>query len=390
MKKTLLLAVCLFCLLCQGQTFSIDARVNSLKKADKAYIMYRTETRRIDTLTCIKNGRLTYSTPMEMMTEARLFIIPPGKKMTELNECETLPLCVGPFAIQIKAAANDLGAAEVKGGIYNTPSHVEYYSTLRKYSLEKMPISKRMKVLMKEKVADNEKEAYRALISATNDSLWSISKKEIKFKEEWVLSHTDDDFSAFVLKNSGSKNIKNLYSSLSSHVQSSTLGLEIDNLIKVNEAFDNGRKNLRTGTVFADFTLTEANGKKLSLSSLQGKYVLIDFWGSWCGPCRQANRHMVELYNKYKDYPNFEMVSMALDKDDKAWREAINKDSLTWHQVNMCEEKDELKAINVIHGIYLYPTVVLLSPEGEIIAIQLGENAQNDMIAKKLNEVFGK
>ena len=291
--------------------------------------------------------------------------------------------------MEIKADKTALSSAQINGGVYQDPKHVQYFNSLKTFSEEREPIQMRLRALMAEKdVPEDQKEAFSKLISATNDSVWAVVAKERTFKEEWVKANPDDMFSAFVLKYSGSRKQKELFDSLSPAVQSSAVGKEISKQIKVSETFDQGRKNLKVGLAFTDFTLTDANGGKISLSDLKGKYTLVDFWGSWCGPCRQANKQMVEIYKKYGQRTDFEIIGMALDKVDAQWRDAIKKDSLVWHQVNMCEEKDPLKAVNIIHGIYMYPTKVLLDQHGIIIAIQLGDNIENDIVIRKLEEVF--
>jgi thiol-disulfide isomerase/thioredoxin len=109
-------------------------------------------------------------------------------------------------------------------------------------------------------------------------------------------------------------------------------------------------------------------GDSLALSSLRGKYVLVDFWASWCGPCRRENPNVVAIYNKYKD-KNFAILGVSLDQEKADWVEAINKDGLAWAHVS------DLKYWNsIVVGLYKFegiPFNVLVDPQGKIIANDL-------------------
>ena len=82
-----------------------------------------------------------------------------------------------------------------------------------------------------------------------------------------------------------------------------------------------------------DLTMTDANGKKISISDFKGKYLLVDFWASWCGPCRQENPNVVAAYNKFKN-KNFTILGVSLDDDKDAWINAVKNDNLTWTQIS--------------------------------------------------------
>ena len=127
----------------------------------------------------------------------------------------------------------------------------------------------------------------------------------------------------------------------------------------------------------------------MSLSDFRGKYLVLDFWGSWCGPCREANPYLRALYERYKDRSDFAMLSLALDRDDAAWREAVRTDSLCWPQVNMCEEPAGPTSVNVRYGVSLYPTQMLISPDGQILVRQNGFRPDHDAIAARLADLFG-
>jgi peroxiredoxin len=146
-------------------------------------------------------------------------------------------------------------------------------------------------------------------------------------------------------------------------------------------ARDKGSSSLWVGKQTPELILPDVNGKNVSLSSFRGKYVLVDFWASWCGPCRVENPNVVEAYNQFKD-KNFTILGVSLDKEKGNWLEAINKDKLTWTHVSDLAFW-ESKAVETFQfqGI---PYNVLIDPQGKIIA----EGLRGSRLTEKLQEVL--
>ncbi len=135
------------------------------------------------------------------------------------------------------------------------------------------------------------------------------------------------------------------------------------------------------GSMAPEITMPDVNGKNFSLSSLKGKYVLVDFWASWCGPCRMENPNVVEAYNKYRN-KNFTILGVSLDKTKEAWVKAIKEDGLTWNHIS------DLKFWNseavTLYGFNGIPYNVLIDPAGKIIA----NNLRGSELERKLGEVL--
>lgn len=135
------------------------------------------------------------------------------------------------------------------------------------------------------------------------------------------------------------------------------------------------------GTEAPDLSMLTPDGKTLSLSSLKGKFVLVDFWASWCGPCRQENPNVVKAYNAYKD-KNFTVLGVSLDKNKAFWEEAIKTDGLAWNHISDLKQWDsDAVGKYAIDGI---PYNVLVDPQGKIIAEGLRGQDLEDKLAEVL------
>jgi len=142
-------------------------------------------------------------------------------------------------------------------------------------------------------------------------------------------------------------------------------------------------KKLAPGAMAPEISLPDTNGKMVSLSGFKGKVVLIDFWASWCGPCKAALPHVVEMYKKYKD-KNFTVFSVSLDKDKDHWLEAIHQFGLKWTQVSDLKYWDS--PVVSLYNFNSIPFTILVSKEGKIVDKNLDEQSMDEEIGQLVND----
>lgn len=254
------------------------------------------------------------------------------------------------------------------------------------------PIRQEMKPLeeafMKEK--DHEKAA------AIHDQFEPYNARIKKITYQFFLDHPNSyvtlDMMRYFVSNMSLDSAKRVYNAFNDELKATDGAKDIIKNIKQVEAGS-------PGAMAPLFTKTDINGKQISLSDFKGKYVMLDFWASWCVPCRKSNPHMIELYNKYKS-KGFDVIGIADDDGKPAiWKAAVAQDNVgIWHNVTRGLNWDLLRAnkpnpddLDQQYGIASIPTKILIDPSGKIIG-RFGDSfggSEEDM-DKMLASVFDK
>ncbi len=280
--------------------------------------------------------------------------------------------------IKISGSAEDLNLAEVTGDPYN-----DSFTRLRKAEEKEMLEMRTLQKQMVESGIMGLKDEQRAIA----EKMMVLRKQVSAIRKKYIQEHPQDFASLYFLSRQSreykAEELQQLYDGLADTYKSTIYGKTLAEKI-------NAIKVMNAGGPTPDFTKKDIDGKPVSLSQFKGKYVLLDFWGSWCAPCRAANPHLKELYAKY-NAKGFEILGVASEKvsnqqqAEKMWKDAVVKDGLTWTNV-LNNEASMKQDVVQIYSIEAYPTQILLDKEGKIIQRWVG--AGGKALDEKLASIF--
>ncbi len=370
--------------------FTLNGKIEGLNDG-LVYLYYSVESnKRIKDSSQLQNGTFKFTGNISEPTMA--FLLLKEEKRTELNNTSFF---LEPAVMSVTTKFNDFGNATVIGSTVQKD-----YEALNK---SKEGTRKEMQPAIDEYMAANEK--YREAVKnkadeKTQDELKEkandvrakftpFNERQDKLDYEFFRTHPTSPVTAYMLRFHVSElpldTLEMYYKNFGSALQQSSLGKEIGEEIR----------KLRSGSpgsMAINFSTTDINGNKLSLSDYKGKYVLLDFWASWCVPCRKGNPHLKNLYAKYKS-KGIEIIGIADDdRAEDAWRKAVDKDGIgMWKHVRRGLKFengnfDRSTDISENFGIHTLPTKILIDPNGKII----GRYSEDEKpLDDKLREVFG-
>ncbi len=208
-----------------------------------------------------------------------------------------------------------------------------------------------------------------------NDLRTQREEKTIQF----IADHPKSFFSIYLISNRASfgtdyTEIKSLYDKLDESIKQTEAGQKLDQKLEL-------LKKSRIGTQMTDFTQNDTSGNPVKFDSFKGKYVLVDFWASWCGPCRAENPNVLKAYNAYKD-KGFTVVGISLDNKADNWKKAIREDKMPWTQLS--DLKGWKNDVSTDFGIQSIPSNLLIDPSGKIIA----RDIRGAMLENKLKQLM--
>jgi len=270
--------------------------------------------------------------------------------------------------IKLKGNASSPDKIKVSGALHND-EYTFAMGRVNAYYNQLPPLREKLKT-----ISDDSEPEYKQAMAAIGEVYDSVKSFQHQYAKEHPSSVASGMFVYLLQDKLPVSEIEKLYLALHDDVK----GLEI--LSRLPERIA-AKKNTVVGKTAPQFTMADAEGKPVSFSSFKGKYVLLDFWASWCVPCRKDNPNLVKAYDRYKD-KNFTIISVSLDDKRDKWKAAIQKDGLTW--VHISDLSGMNNPVAKLYGVQPIPDNFLIDPAGTIIARGL----HGEELEKKLNETI--
>jgi len=356
------------------QKYSINGTLNGSYNAPaKVYLVYRLKSKTTKDSVTLQNGKFQFTGSLDSADPVSGYLaLNPKGTGSNTDDYKSVYLETGTITVTSPDSLNNAIVAGTKTNADNAD-----YDAMMK------PVNDAYDALQKKQDAATPDQQKSEEFAKENDKTEkAIEAQEADLNKKFINGHPDSYLSLNVLENFAYSadyvDIAPLYNNLSDAVKQTVAGKKFGERLPLLKA-------VAMGATAPEFTEADTSGKLVSLSFFRGKYVLIDFWASWCGPCRHENPNVVKAFNHYKGQ-NFTIIGVSLDRPgakDK-WLAAIHKDGLTWTHVSDLQFWDsKTAALYAVRGI---PQNFLLDPNGKIIA----KNLRGDDLENKLEELFGK
>ena len=293
---------------------------------------------------------------------------------------QPIPFILESGEIDVRVDKDSIWKSEI-GGTYNNDE-------FQKFNLKITSIQKRLQAYQNknmQKFMEAQKKNDSAVMESLKKGYGDIQKE----MEDYMAKYPDQNPEAYISLlllqsqfNSPKFNlaaVKKTFNKLESSLKTSKIGKEIADKLKVIENNNKVKPDMSLiGKMAPDFSAKTPQGAVVSLKQSLGKVTIVDFWASWCGPCRKENPNVVALYNEFHE-KGLNIIGVSLDKDLNKWNEAIAKDKITWTQVSNLKEWQD--PIAKLYGVEQIPTTFILDASGVVIAKDLsGEELRAKLI----------
>lgn len=358
-----------------GGTFTLKGTIAKATGQEKAFLIYNNGTANITDSVALTNGTFEFKGTIPNPVKATLLVGHKGETMGALRRTSGVDILY-PFLEtgEVKVTITDsVHNANVVGGSTNKDSQ-QLTAMLKPTNDELKKLTAEENALPKDKQTPELMEEYDKKETAVNAEQKKVYGAFIKgHPKSWISLDALQSYAGYYPEAS---DVEPMYNLFSDELKASKQGKYYAGLIPK-------LRLVAIGAKAPVFVQNDKDGKQISVESFHGKYLLIDFWASWCGPCRRENPNVVKAYNQFKD-KNFTILGVSLDQPTgrEKWLAAIEKDGLAWTQVSDLKYWGNEAA--ALYGVRAIPQNFLVDPEGRIIA----KNLEGKGLTDKLTEIF--
>ena len=291
--------------------------------------------------------------------------------MISKEKRQFVPFLLDNSSISVEGHVDSLWLAKVAGGANDQLAEAK---VIAKSNSEEL---KQLETEYREASQNNDHKAVEAVIERYNASEKAQADKLV----DYIKAHSKSKAAPYIFAQliqpktrDNHKLWKKVIAMMDTSLHSNPKIVQTSERIKLLES-------LSEGQIAPEFSQNDKDGKPVKLSSFRGKPLLIDFWASWCGPCRRANPKVVATYKKYKDQ-GFQVLGVSLDENKEKWLQAVEKDGLVWTHVS--DLKGWGNEAAKLYGVQSIPHTVLIDAEGRIA----GKNLHGEELEKKIEELL--